>query len=85
LARTLAVRGIQVAPGELTADVEGDIEDVDGILAVTKIRAMYHFAVPKDKRAEAERALGVHKQGCPASMSVERGIQVSWDADIREK
>jgi len=81
----LAVRGVQLAPGELTADVEGDIEEVDGILAVTKIHATYHFAVPKDKRAEAQRALSIHKRACPASMSVERGIQVSWDADIQDK
>ncbi|MCI0621874.1 MAG: OsmC family protein [Acidobacteria bacterium] len=74
-----------MAPGELTADVEGDIEDVEGILAVTKIRVKYHFAVPQDKRPEAERALELHKRACPASNSVERGIQVSWDADIRVK
>ena len=73
-----------MAPGELTADVEGDIEDVDGILVVTKIRLKYHFAVPREKREAAERALSVHKEGCPASLSVERGIQVSWEADIQD-
>ncbi len=73
-----------MAPGELTADVEGDIEDVDGILVVTKIRVQYHFSVPREKREAAERALSLHKKVCPASLSVERGIQVSWEADIQD-
>jgi len=78
------VRGIPSFPDKLTADVEGDIEDVDGILVITRIRVRYKMKVPKDKREAAERALATHENKCPAATSVKRGIAVEWKADIEE-
>jgi len=26
----------------------------------------------------------VHEKGCPASQSVQRGIAIEWDGDVRE-
>jgi uncharacterized OsmC-like protein len=64
--------------------VEGDIEDLDGVMVITKIRVRYRMKVPKDKREAAERALSVHEKKCPAATSVQRGIAVEWAADIEE-
>ena len=43
-----------------------------------------HLQDPQGKRAEAERALGVHEKGCPASQSVGRGINVEYSAEFEE-
>lgn len=84
LAGALEARGITAAPNRLESNVEGVIERVDGVVAITNIRIRYRLQIPKGKREEAERALAVHKAGCPASTSVERGIKVEWSGDIVE-
>jgi organic hydroperoxide reductase OsmC/OhrA len=68
----------------LRADVEGDIEDVDGVLRITRIRLRYHARIPPGKRSEVERALEVYAEKCPAYQSVKGCIDVSWDADLTE-
>jgi len=40
--------------------------------------------VPKGKRPDALRAIEVHEKGCPASQSVQRGIAVEWEGEVRE-
>ena len=80
----LEARQIPSAPDLLEAEVEGFIENVDGTALVTKIRVHYKAKIPKGKRPEAERALGVHDKGCAASQSVQRGIQVEYSADFEE-
>ena len=66
------------------AEVEGIIENVDGIALVTKIKVHYKCRIPKGKREDAERALAVHEKGCPASQSVQRGIAVEYTAEFEE-
>ena len=78
------MRGIPSQPKKLSAEVEGDIEDIDGVMVITKIRVRYRMKVPKGKRDKAERALATHEQKCPAARSVKRGIEVEWSADIEE-
>jgi uncharacterized OsmC-like protein len=41
--------------------------------------------VPRGKRDDALRAIEVHEKGCPASQSVQRGIKIEWDGDVREE
>jgi hypothetical protein len=43
-----------------------------------------HAKIPKGNRAKAERALGVHEKGCPASQSARRGINVDYSAVFAE-
>jgi len=40
--------------------------------------------VPKGTRPDALRAIEVHEKGCPASQSVQRGIAIEWEGDVRE-
>ena len=42
----------------LTAEVEGDIEDVGGVLKITTIRLHYRIKAPVGKRESIERLLG---------------------------
>ena len=41
----------------LSAEVEGDIEDVNGVLKITKICLRYHIKAPAGKREAIERHL----------------------------
>ena len=84
LGRALEVRGIPSYPQRLTSEVEGDIEDVDGIMTITTIRIRYRIRVPEGKRAEAERALAFHERGCPAAMSIKGCINVAYTAEMEE-
>ncbi|MFQ5865002.1 MAG: OsmC family protein [bacterium] len=81
----LEARGIASFPDKLHAEVEGDIEDVDGTIVVSKIRVKYHIRIPKGKKQAAERALSFHQDKCPAAVSVKRGIEVTWSAEIEEE
>jgi hypothetical protein len=64
--------------------VEGDIEDVNGVLKITKIRLKYTFTIPHGLKDKADRALAVYAEKCPAYMSVKDCIDCSWEADITE-
>jgi uncharacterized OsmC-like protein len=77
------VRGIKSADN-LVAQVEGDIEDVDGVMRITKIRLRYRFRVPAGDREKVDRVLANHAEKCPAYQSVKGCIDCSWDAEIVE-
>ena len=68
----------------LVAQVEGDIEDVNGVLKITKIRLSYRFRIPPGTRESVERLLASYAEKCPAYQSVKGCIECSWDANIEE-
>lgn len=79
----LDARGIKSAEN-LVAEVEGDIEDVDGVLKITKIRLNYRFKIPSGMREKAERALTSYADKCPAYQTVKGCIECSWNAEMEE-
>ena len=85
LAGALAARKIPTPPDKLEAEVEGFVENVDGIALITRIHIKYRVKVPSGKRAEAERAIEVHEKGCPVAQSVQRGIRVEWEGEVQEE
>jgi hypothetical protein len=78
------VRGITSAEN-LVADVEGDLEDIDGVLKITKIRLQYRFAIPAGMREKVDRVLASYAEKCPAYQSVKGCIACTWDAAIKEE
>ena len=64
--------------------MEGDIEDVEGVLKITKIRLRYQMKIPSGGREKADRALAVYAEKCPAYQTVKNCIEVSWTAQIEE-
>ena len=68
----------------LKAAVEGDIEAVDGVLRITRIRLRYQATIPTGTRGAVDRALEVYADSCPAHQSVKGCIDVSWEADFTE-
>ncbi len=82
LARFLAARPSGTPKDKYWADVEGDIEDVNGVLKITRIRVNYHLKIPQSKEAGAKEALGVYLAGCPAAQSVIGCIEILDDLAI---
>ena len=85
LAGALAARKIPTQPDRLSSEVEGIIENVDGKPLITMIKVHYTVKVPMGKREDALRAIEVHEKGCPASQSVQRGIAIEWDGEVKEE
>jgi hypothetical protein len=66
------------------ADVEGDIEDVDGVLRITRIRVRYTLKAPAGKTADAREAMGTYIVRGPAAMSVRGCIAIEDTLDVSE-
>jgi organic hydroperoxide reductase OsmC/OhrA len=66
------------------ADVEGNIEDREGVLKITTIRIRYAFKIPAGTRDKAERAVALYAEKCPAYQTVKDCIDISWQADMTE-
>ena len=77
------MRGVRSA-GNLAADVQGDIEDVGGVMKITKIRLRYRFRIPAGTREKIDRVLHSYAEQCPAYQSVKGCIECRWGAAIEE-
>jgi len=84
LARVLAGKKIPTPEDRYWADVEGDVENVKGVLKITRIGVTYHLKVPKGKSGEARGALSSYLGECPAAQSVIGCIQIKDEAVIEE-
>ncbi len=84
LATVLARKGIDTPEQRYWANVEGDIENVDNVLRITRIRVKYHLKVPRDKANEARQALATYLTFCPAAQSVMGCIEIQDEAVIEE-
>ena len=84
LAGVLAGKKIPTPEDRYWADVEGDIENVNGVLKITRIKVTYHLKVPAGKRDEAREALSSYLVRCPAAQSVIGCIQIQDDLVIEE-
>jgi hypothetical protein len=76
LARFLAAKQIDTPKDIYWADVEGDIEDVNGVLKITRIRVDYHLKISRDKEENAWQAFKVYLGGCPGAQSVIGCIEI---------
>jgi hypothetical protein len=84
LARFLAEKQIPTPEDRYYADVEGDIENVNNVLKITRIRVIYHLKVPQGKVEEARGAFSSYLTFCPAAQSLIGCIQIHDDLKIEE-
>ncbi|MBE0558972.1 MAG: OsmC family protein [Proteobacteria bacterium] len=84
LATLLAGKKIPTPEDRYHAAVEGDIENVGGILKITRIRVKYHLKILADKAAEAQEAFSTYITRCPAAQSVIGCIRIEDELDIEE-
>jgi organic hydroperoxide reductase OsmC/OhrA len=74
-----------VEPNKVSADVEGDVEAVDRVLRIARMRVRYRISIPQGKREAADRAVATHAEKCPAAMSVRGCIPIEITAEIAEE
>jgi hypothetical protein len=84
LAGFLARKQIRTDADHFRAWVEGDIEDINGVLKITQIRVRYDIQVPKGKAGEAREAMEQYLPHCPGAQSVMGCIRIHHDAGIEE-
>jgi organic hydroperoxide reductase OsmC/OhrA len=84
LATVLAGKKIPTPEDKFWADVEGDIENVNGILKITRIRVNYHLRLPQEKIVEAKEAFSLYLPFCPAAQSVIGCIDIRDDLIIEQ-
>ena len=79
LAMVLAGKKIRTFQDRYQAIVTGDIEDVDGILKITRINVNFTLRLPKEKEADAKGAFESYLTLCPAAQSVIGCIDIHHD------
>lgn len=82
LAAVLAKSKIRSHKEVYQAKVTGDIEDVDGVLKITKIHVRYHLQVPDDKKTQAEEAFQSYLPLCPGAQSVIGCIDITHELNL---
>lgn len=82
LAAELAGKKIKSHEDVYRAEVTGDIEDVDGILKITRIRVNYTLKVTEEKKQEAGEAFEAYLSKCPAAQSVIGCIDIQHQLDF---
>jgi hypothetical protein len=70
LATLMAGKKIPTPESLYWADVEGDIENVAGVLKITTIRVKYHLKATGDKLDDARECFLNYIARCPAAQSV---------------
>ncbi len=84
LAAVLAGKKIRTFKDQFVATVTGDIEDVDGVLKITRINVKYLLKVPEEKREDATEALNSYLELCPAAQSVIGCIEIIHDLTMED-
>ncbi len=81
-ASVLATREIRTHTDRFEAHVEGDIEDVDGVLRITVIRVHYLLKLRAREEEDARWAMARYIENCPAAMSVRGCIRIEDSIDF---
>jgi organic hydroperoxide reductase OsmC/OhrA len=84
LATVLAKKKIRTFQDRYLATVTGDIEDVNGVLKITRIHVHYQLKLPADRRADAEAAFNNYITLCPAAQSVVEAIKITHDLEMSD-
>ena len=83
-AAALAKRRIPTPEDRYRADVTGQIENVDGVLKITRIEVVYTLKIAPQKRSEAEACFEAFLPHCPAAQSVIGCIQLDHQLNFEE-
>lgn len=81
-AAALAKNRIRTSEDRYRADVSGDIEDVGGVLKITRIDVKYSLKVPQEKQEEVEKAFEAYLPSCPAAQSVIGCIAITHQLNL---
>jgi organic hydroperoxide reductase OsmC/OhrA len=80
----LAKKKIRTFQDRFEATVVGDIENVGGVLKITRIGVSYRLKVPKEQASDARAALDNYLHLCPSAQSVIDCIQITHELGLEE-
>ena len=78
----LATKKIRTHTDRFRANVEGDIENVNGVLKITVIRVHYVLKLTPQEETDARWAMENYIEKCPAAMSVTGCIRIEHSLEI---
>lgn len=78
----LATQKIKTSADRFHADVEGDIENLEGVLRITEIRVHYVLEVAREEQTSALWALENYIDKCPGAMSVRGCIRLEHSLEL---
>ncbi|MBW2476438.1 MAG: OsmC family protein [Deltaproteobacteria bacterium] len=81
-ASVLATKKIRTHTELFKAFVEGDIENVSGILKITVIRVRYVLKISHEQETDARWAMEHYIEKCPAAMSVRGCIKIEHSLEL---
>ncbi|MFO7685863.1 MAG: hypothetical protein R6V60_07205 [Desulfobacterales bacterium] len=84
LATVLAKKKIRTFQDRFDATAVGDIEDVGGVLKITRINVYYRLKLPKEHAADARAAMDGYLHLCPAAQSVIDCIRITHELKLEE-
>ncbi len=79
------MRGISLAPDQISARAEGFNEMTGKVPLLKRIHVHYQLSIPEGSRAPIDRALASHVSKCPTAASLRDAIDITWSADIVER
>ena len=84
LAAVLAGKKIRTFKNLFKAVVTGDIEDVEGVLKITRINVKYWLKLPKEKNTDAKDAMESYLKLCPGAQSVIGCIDINHELTMED-
>ena len=81
-ASVLATKKIRTHTDRFRAKVEGDIENVEGVLKITEIRVGYVLKTNPSEEDDARWAMENYIEKCPAAMSVTGCIRLNHNLEL---
>ena len=81
-ASVLATKQIRTHTDRFQANVEGDIENVEGVLKITVIRVHYVLKLNPKEEDDARWAMENYVEKCPAAMSVTGCIRIEHSLEL---
>ena len=85
LASVMAGKKIRTFKDRFKATVTGDIEDVNGILKITRIDVNYLLKLPDQQRDSALECFNNYIEFCPAAQSVIGCIEINHHLELEKK
>jgi uncharacterized OsmC-like protein len=79
----LMARQIATGDGRLTGEAIGEIENLDGVLVIRRIRMRVTLRAPEAQRDAAERAVEVYATKCPVYRSLCDAIAITTELDFQ--
>jgi organic hydroperoxide reductase OsmC/OhrA len=81
-AAVLAKSRIKTSEDLYKAEVTGDIEEVNGIVKITRIDVKYFLKAPPEKHDEAKKAFNAYLSLCPAAQSIIGCIDIQHELNL---